>query len=88
VVKTYHPTSCKDPCMFNFSHTAELQIMADWCFVESRGAITRPCGSTTWERFFPPTFGMRNWYMMRPDRLSQGLPRPKMTGGVSWLRNG
>jgi hypothetical protein len=45
-----------------------------------------PCGLTTWERFLPPTFGVRNWYILRLDRLSQGLPRPKMTGGVSWLR--
>jgi len=26
--------------MFNFSHIAVLQIMADWCAVESRGAIS------------------------------------------------
>ena len=70
--------------MFNFSHIARLHFMADWCLVESRGIMAPTCGSTTWERFFPPTFGMRNWYIMRPDRLSQGLPRPKMTGGVSW----
>src|SRR2546426_9993132 len=29
---------------------------------------------TTGDRFFPPTFGVRNWYIMRRDRLSQGSP--------------
>ncbi len=36
-ILTSHP-----PCMFNSSHTAVLQIMADWCAVESRGAISLP----------------------------------------------
>jgi hypothetical protein len=45
-----------------------------------------PCGSTTWERFFPSDLGVRNWYIMRRDRLSQGLPKPTLSGGASWLR--
>ena len=60
------------PCMFNSSHTASLHIMADCWLVESRGIITPTCGLTTWERFVPPAFGVRNWYIMRHDRLSQG----------------
>jgi hypothetical protein len=46
-----------------------------------------PCGLTTRERFFPSDLGARNWYIMRLDRLSQGLLIPSLSGGASWLRS-
>ncbi len=32
-----------------------------------------PGAWTSFGRLRPPTFGLRNWYIMRPDRLSQGF---------------
>lgn len=36
-------------------------------------------------RLVPPTFGQRNCYILRFDRLSRGFPTPKERGGVSRL---
>jgi hypothetical protein len=67
------------PCMFNFNpiHT-DHHSRQNGVSVASRGAVNFKAAATTaWVRFSPPTFGVRNWYILRHDRLSQGLPISK-----------
>jgi len=44
--------------------------------------LYRPGALTSWVRLLPPTFGVRNWYIMRLDRSLQGLPTRKIFGGL------
>src|SRR5262245_3964857 len=63
------------PCMLLFWsswHLLRSRKMIAKCSREETLAV--PEAMTSFDRLFPPAFGMRFWYIMRLDRLSQGHP--------------
>ncbi len=66
------------PCMFNSESSPRVIFHGRMFTTWRREELSiKTAALTAWVRFSPPTFGVRNWYILRLDRSSQGIPMSK-----------